>query len=262
MNLFDAHCHLQDARLAEDRAGVLSRARAVGVDRIAIKGASEADWSEVEVLIESDAFLYPSFGLHPWFLKQRSSAWAMRLNALLEKYPQAGVGEIGIDPEPKGNQAESMEVQEEVFLAQLEMAQRWKRPVSIHCRGAWGRLLEVLDRTGPLPDGWMIHCFGGSKEVALELLRRGAYLSFSGTITRPKNRKAAEVLPCVPAERLLLETDAPDLLPVGVEGPHNEPGNLRIILARAAFLRGESEAEVASMTYQNTCRLFVRTWES
>ena len=92
MNLFDAHCHLQDARLAEDRAGVLSRARAVGVDRIAIKGASEADWSEVEVLIESDAFLYPSFGLHPWFLKQRSSAWAMRLNMLLEKYPQAGGG--------------------------------------------------------------------------------------------------------------------------------------------------------------------------
>ena len=261
MNLFDAHCHLQDARLAEDRAGVLLRARAAGVDRIAIKGASEVDWSEVELLVESDSFLHPSFGLHPWFLKQRTSEWAVRLNALLEKYPQAGVGEIGIDPDPKGNQAESIEVQEEIFLVQLEIAQRWKRPVSIHCRGAWGRLLDLLDRAGTLPGGWMIHCFGGSVEVAQELLRRGAYLSFSGTITRPNNRRAAEVLPCVPAERLLLETDAPDLLPIGAVGPLNAPENLPRILACVAFLRGESEAEVASMTYQNTCRLFAPTLE-
>ena len=84
----------------------------------------------MEVLIESDAFLYPSFGLHPWFLKQRSSAWAMRLSALLEKYPQAGVGEIGIDPEPKGNQAESMEVQEEVFLRSC----KWLNAGSVRCR--------------------------------------------------------------------------------------------------------------------------------
>lgn len=257
MRLFDAHCHLQDAQLAEDRAGVLSRARAAGVDRIAIKGASEADWSEVELLVESDPFLHASFGLHPWFLKQRTSEWAVRLNALLEKHPQAGVGEIGIDPDPKGNQAESMEVQEEIFLAQLEMAQRWKRPVSIHCRGAWERLLDLLDRAGALPDGWMIHCFGGSKEVAQELLRRGAYLSFSGTITRSTNRKAAEVLPCVPEERLLLETDAPDLLPFGAKGPLNEPRNLPRILAHAAFLRGESEAAVASITYRNACRFFL-----
>ena len=256
MDLFDAHCHLQDARLAEDRAEVLLRARAAGVDRIAIKGASEADWSEVAGLVESDSFLHPSFGLHPWFLKRRTSEWAVRLDAWLEKYPQAGVGEIGIDSAPKGDQGEPMEVQEEIFLVQLEMAQRWKRPVSIHCRGAWGRLLDLLDGAGPLPGGWMIHCFGGSVEVAQELLRRGAYLSFSGTITRPNNRKAAEVLPGVPVERLLLETDAPDLLPFGAVGSRNEPENLPRIVACGALLRGESEADVAAITYQNACRFF------
>ena len=259
MNLFDAHCHLQDARLAKDRAGVLSRARAVGVDRIAIKGASEADWSEVEVLIESDAFLYPSFGLHPWFLKQRSSAWAMRLSALLEKYPQAGVGEIGIDPEPKGNQAESMEVQEEVFLAQLEMAQRWKRPVSIHCRGAWGRLLEVLDRAGPLPDGWMIHCFGGSKEVALELLRRGAYSLFLERLPA-QNRKAAEVYHACQPSGCCLKRMHRICCRLGLK-VHIMSLEICHHIGSCRFLAGESEAEVASMTYQNTCRLFVRTWE-
>ena len=104
----------------------------------------------------------------------------------------------------------------------------------------------------------MIHCFGGSFEIANELLNRGAYLSFSGTITRPNNKKALKVLPMVPTDRILLETDAPDIIPHNAEGLINEPSNLRLILSAAAHMRGEDENLLASFSFQNACNLFTK----
>jgi TatD DNase family protein len=149
-----------------------------------------------------------------------------------------------------------MEEQEEVFKAQMALAVRLERAVSIHVRGAWGRLLELLDEVA-IPERWMVHCFGGSLEVARVLLRRGAYLSFSGTVTRVNNRRAVEVLPEVPFERLLVETDAPDLLPRGATGPLNEPANVVRVVERVAEIRGESVALVADWTLRNAQNFFL-----
>ena len=112
--------------------------------------------------------------------------------------------------------------------------------------GCVGHLLELLDRAGPLPDGWMIHCFGGSKEVALELLRRGAYLSFSERLPSEESQGCGG-LTMRASRAVVAETDAPDLLPVGVEGPHNEEICASYWLVPLSCV-GESEAEVASMT--------------
>ena len=172
---------------------------------------------------------------------------------MLQAFPRAGVGEIGIDHAvaPRDD-AE----QETVFLAQLDLARRLNRPVSIHCRQAWGRLIELLDGFGELPCGMLIHCFGGSAEVATGLVRRGGYISFSGSITRPNARKAGDAIRAVPAERLLIETDAPDILPTTAQGPLNEPANLRLVLAKAAELRGMPEADLAELTFRNATRFF------
>lgn len=251
--LFDAHNHIQDERIFPEVGKVLERAHAAGVVRMAIKGCSEADWPRVAEIAQNHGNIAVAFGLHPWFIRGRSGHYLRVLEELLTAYPQASVGEIGIDHAVDNrNDAD----QERVFLEQLELARAIDRPVTIHCRRAWGRLIELLDRFGALPRGMLIHCFGGSAEVAAELVRRGGWISFSGSITRPNARKAQAALRAVPDDRILIETDAPDLLPSGAATRLNEPANLPLVLARAAELRGTEETELARLTFRNASRFF------
>lgn len=262
MQLFDAHNHIQEERLFSRLNWVMDRARAAGICRMGVKGCSEADWGRVEHIVNNFDCIFPAFGIHPWFISGRSVNWTTKLENLLTSYPQASVGEIGIDHAVENRDDAD---QEAVFLAQLELARKFDRPVTIHCRQAWGRLIELLDQFGDLPKGMMIHCFGGSAEVAMELVRRGAYISFSGSITRPNNKKAEPALRAVPADRLLIETDAPDIFPCNMvqdaclceDGQIlNEPANLRAVLAKAAAFRGVSQADLAELTFENAERFF------
>ncbi len=253
LKLFDAHNHIQDERLFPRLGKVVERARLAGVERMAVKGCSEADWPKVEEIINRYENTYIAFGLHPWFIKQRSDQWFQTLEKLLTTYPQASVGEIGID---RAIEDRDDADQESVFLAQLEIARKFDRPVTIHCRRAWGRLIELLDQFGELPRGMLIHCFGGSAEVATELVKRGAYISFSGSITRPNAKKAGPAIRAVPDDRILIETDAPDILPHNISADFNEPANLRFVLAKAAELRGVPEESLAALTFRNAERFF------
>ncbi len=253
LKLFDAHNHIQDNRLFPDLGNVMERAHLAGVGRMAVKGCSEADWPKVEEIVNRYANTSIAFGLHPWFLKERSAQCFQTLERLLTTYPQASVGEIGIDHALENRDDAD---QEAVFLAQLEIARKFGRPATIHCRRAWGRLIELLDRFGEPPPGLLIHCFGGSGEVAAELARRGAYISFSGSITRPNAKKAGAAIRAVPENRILIETDAPDILPYGAEPGANEPANLRHVLAKAAELRGISKEALAKITFRNAERFF------
>lgn len=267
MKLFDAHNHIQDERLFRNLDSVMERADLAGVVKMAVKGCSEEDWPRVvEVINRYPNACYPAFGLHPWFVFERSSLYLQRLEELLTTYPQASVGEIGID---HAVEKRDDAVQEHVFLEQLQLAWEYRRPVTIHCRRAWGRLIELLDQFGPFPYGLLIHCFGGSAEVATELVKRGAYISFSGSITRPNARKAGPAIRAVPLNRLLIETDAPDIFPHNCATepslvldliPLNEPGYLGCTLRKAAELLAMTEQKLAEVTLRNAERFFF-FWE-
>ena len=253
MLLFDCHNHIQDERLFPELEKVMERARAAGVERMAVKGCCEADWPRVVEIANRYLDTHSAFGLHPWFIGGCSRHGLQTLEELLTSYPQASVGEIGIDHAlEERNDAE----QERVFLAQLGIARKFDRPVTIHCRRAWGRLIELLDQFGELPRGMLIHCFGGSAEIAAELVKRGAYISFSGSITRPNAKKAGAAIRTVPDDRILIETDAPDILPHGLTTELNEPANLCLVLAKAAELRGVSEDSLAEITFSNAEQFF------
>jgi len=262
LKLFDCHNHIQDDRLFPQLEKVMNRAGLAGVKHMAIKGCCEADWTKVIEIVNRYPDTCLAFGLHPWLIGGRSRQCFQTLEKLLTAYPQASVGEIGIDHAIESrNDAE----QESVFLAQLEIARRFDRPVTIHCRRAWGRLIELLDQSGELPRGILIHCFGGSAEIATELVERGAYISFSGSITRPSAKQAGPAIRTVPDDRLLIETDAPDLLPHNIDEASclvvedrllNEPANLRHVLAKVAELRGVSEDALAEITFRNAERFF------
>ena len=115
MKLFDAHCHLQDLRFNRKQRVVIENAKKIGLQKIAVKATTQEDWKETERLCVNNDMLIPSFGLHPWFLAIRSDEWEIELREMLVKYPKSSVGEIGIDPNTKGDLGVRMDEQEIIF---------------------------------------------------------------------------------------------------------------------------------------------------
>lgn len=203
----DAHVHLQD--FGPMAAEAISGARAAGVSLFVSCGTSEADWLTLRELAAGASDILPCYGVHPWFVEKRSSRWLEALRAVLCADPSA-IGEIGLDRHVDGwNET----AQEEAFVAQLQLAKELRLPFMVHCVAAWEWLLRLLSAEGPFPCGFMLHGYGGSAELVPRFLGLGAYFSFAGNTLREKSERRRLALKAVPPERLLIETDAPALLP-------------------------------------------------
>jgi TatD DNase family protein len=262
VNLYDAHNHLQDDRFAGRQGELLAAAARVGVARMVVNGACESDWPQVLALARANPLVLPSFGYHPWYLHERTPDWQKCLATFLDETPGA-VGEIGLD---RWKPDLPYENQEEMFLAQLQMAAERDRPVSIHCLQAWGRLHELLrDRPRPRP-GFVLHSFGGPAEMVPAFARLGAYFSFPGYFLQERKLRQRETFRSVPPDRLLIETDAPDqLLPAaktpfplsGADGkPLNHPANLNAVYEGLAEFLGENPQSLATRVEANFHRIF------
>ncbi|MGL4400651.1 MAG: TatD family hydrolase [Luteolibacter sp.] len=254
----DAHNHLQDTRLGNP-GPVVAAMKSASVNHCIVNATREADWPRVENLTTHDAeFISPAFGIHPWQAHTAAGGWQERLKSLLEKHPQASIGECGLDqwvPHPP------VEVQRPVFIDQLRLARELQRPLTIHCLKAWGSLFEAFSEAPP-PARFLMHSFGGSIETARRLIPLGAYFSFSGHFLHPRKHAVLEVFRHLPPDRILLESDAPDMLPPGeiITHPlpenHNHPANLPAIgLALAAAL-GMAPECLAGLTRDNARRCF------
>jgi len=263
MNLYDAHNHLQDERLKSVRADAVRRLRIAGLKNMVVNGTQEKDWLDVLTLAREHSQIIPAIGLHPWFIAQRSGDWQKKLVRLLDEQPGCGVGEIGLDRWIEGFDPK---LQEEIFVYQLRLADERNLPVSIHCLRAWGPLLEVLRREWRTGRGFLLHSYGGSAELIKPLTDLGGYFSISGYFAQERKVKAREIFKEVPLDRLLVETDAPDMLPPqpliaeALNGPDgeraNHPVNLPNIYQFAADLRGLPLATFAGRMEQNFKRLF------
>ena len=251
-DLVDAHCHLQDGFLRHGLEPALIRARAAGVRLMCCNGTHEGDWDYVLTLGRQHADVCVSLGLHPWYVDERGPNWLARLEELVGAHP-VGVGEIGLDNALETRNDAS---QEEVFLAQMDLAARYSRPVSIHCRKAFGRLAELLRALARRPPFMMLHAYTGSHEMVPVFEALGCHISFCASITRPANRKARTACIRVSRERLLVETDSPAIAPLGVDFERNEPAYLPLIIETLAELRGEGPAEVAAYTAANARKFF------
>ncbi len=263
MRLYDAHNHLHDERLDPFRSGFDTVLQEQSIVRMVVNGSAEADWDAVLNLARSDPRVLPSFGYHPWYIKQRSAQWRYRLTNFLDQVP-SGVGEIGLDKWVKGH---DLAEQSEVFVVPLRIAAERNLPVSIHCLQAWGTLLELLQQ-GPRPAcGFVLHSFGGPLEMVPALTELGAYFSLPGYYAHERKLRQRETFKHVPPERLLIETDAPDqLLPddraeFSLRDPRsgkplNHPGNLPAVYRFAAELLGEPLEKLAARVEENFLRLF------
>ena len=253
MNLYDVHTHIQDIRLLILRDDVIKRSLEAGVTGIMCCGTHEGDWDGVVEMVEKYESVRASFGIHPWFISDRNNDWLERLEARLNVYPTAGVGEIGLD---RMIQHRNDKDQEMVFVEQLKLSQKLQRPVSLHCRKAWGVMPDIIKQNGGLPFGGVVHSWSGSCEMVNVFEKLGAYISFSGSVTRANNKKAHNACRAVSRDRLLIETDSPDILPDGIDADLNEPAFVMKVLETVAWLRGENVTDVAEYTWENALKLF------
>ncbi|XP_078158408.1 uncharacterized protein LOC144554066 [Carex rostrata] len=267
MRLFDAHCHLQDERIAAVVPRLIRTAIDSGVVFFSVNGITEKDCHLVKQMSDEYPSIIPSFGLHPWFITERSPNWFDTLKGSFIDAPYAAVGEIGIDKGPLAKTINFTQ-QVEVFQQQLKLAKELQRPVSVHCVEAFGDLMKILKQIGPFPAGLILHSYMGSAEMVPELSNLGSYFSFSGHNTNFMTEQTAKkILKSVPKDRILIETDAPDGLPSfdkesvipvpgDANGTLNHPANLHIVLEFVAMLLEMTKEEVAELTYQNAVRLY------
>jgi TatD DNase family protein len=262
MKLFDTHNHLQDERFVGRQNELLAACEKVGVTRMVVNGACESDWPQVLQLARENKIVLPSFGYHPWYLSERTPDWQKNLETFLDRIPSA-IGEIGLD---RWKPDLPYAGQEEVFLAQLQIATERNLPVSIHCLQAWGRLLELLQNNPRPQRGFVLHSFGGPAEMISSFAKLGAYFSFPGYFLHERKSRQRETFKSVPPERLLIETDAPDqLLPeaknhfplVAADGKLlNHPANLMAIYGGFAEFLGEKTDSLATRVEENFQRIF------
>jgi TatD DNase family protein len=204
----------------------------------------------------------PSFGYHPWYVNERTSEWKEAMLRHLDAIPSA-IGEIGLD---RWIENHDLPRQEEVFIWQLRLAAERNLPVSIHCLQAWGRLLELLKTTPRPVCGFVLHSYGGPREMIGPLSDLGAYFSLPGYFAHERKGRQRETFKSVPRDRLLIETDAPDqLLPESrtqyplkdASGkPVNHPANLKAVYEFAAELLGERMETLAAQAEENFRKVF------
>jgi TatD DNase family protein len=263
IRLYDAHNHLHDERFAGRQAELLAECSRLGVVRMVVNGSCESDWPQVVALAKQFPQVLPSFGYHPWYVTERTPAWREKLLQCLDLIPSA-VGEIGLDRWKPGLRYEG---QEDVFLAQLEIAAERNRPVSIHCLQAWGRMLELLSRSPRPARGFLLHSYGGPREMVASFAELGAYFSLPGYYALERKARQREAFKSVARDRLLIETDAPDqslpevrnrfpLADSATGKPLNHPANLRAVYEFAAELFEASLENLAGQVEENFQRLF------
>jgi TatD DNase family protein len=249
--LFDSHCHLDDDRLLPELPASISAAEAAGITRFLVPGVAPSGWPGIEKLAASFPNILPAFGVHPMYADLATAQALSELRRLSRH--AAAVGEIGLDYMPD---APDPALQREAFRAQLRIAAEAGLPVLIHCRKAFPDLLVILAEEGVAKYGGGMHAFSGSVEIARECLRLGLHISLAGSVTYSNAVRPVAVAAAVPPERLLLESDAPDLAPEPHRGRVNLPRYLRITAERVAAIRGIPVEELERTTTANACRLF------
>lgn len=253
--LVDSHCHLDFEDLSGRLPDVLARMKANGVGAAVCIAVNLEDLPRVLALAESDDRLFASVGVHPEYSDAQEPT-EDRLVVLAAHPKVIAIGETGLD---YYWHKDAPEWQRDRFRAHIRAARRCALPLVIHTRDAAADTLRLMAEEGAGEAGGVMHCFTESWEVASVALDLGFHISFSGIVTFKNALQIKEVARKVPADRLLIETDAPYLAPVPYRGKTNEPGFVLHVAEEIARLRGLSVEAVAEITTNNFVRLFPGT---
>ncbi len=251
--LVDTHAHLDFPQFQKDLDQVLERARKVGIAAVLNAGADELSSRRSVELSRKYPWISASVGIHPHSAVKANNNWIEKLEKLAAQDTVLAIGETGLD---YYRNLSPKEIQEKVFREHIRLACRVNKPVIIHSRMAHSETLQVLQEEDlPYPAGVM-HCFSGDRSWAESFLELGFYISLAGPLTYPKSHDLRDLLKYIPANRLLLETDAPYLSPQAFRSRRNEPSYIKLTYERAALALGQDFEELARQVYLNAVRLF------
>ncbi len=252
VGFMDAHCHLEDEAFDQDRDEAIRRLKERGIVGCVDCGSDVASSERAVSLAHKEPVVFAACGIHPHEAEKASEEDLDRIAALLDDERVVALGEIGLD---YYYDTAWKERQKSILTDQIRLAAEKDMPVVFHIRDAHGDMLKLLRSEKKLPEG-VVHCFSGSAETALDYVRLGFYVSFAGPLTFKKAPQLERACLSVPLDRLLVETDSPYLAPAPNRGKRNEPANTFFVLEKMAALHGKSIEEMASITLNNTMRVY------
>jgi TatD DNase family protein len=253
--LIDTHAHLYAEEFDEDRMEMLQRAKNAGVQAILLPNIDSSSIGPMEKLAAQDASCIQMMGLHPTYVKENWEDELAHIEQKLFANPvqYCAVGEIGMDLYWDKTFVEEQKI---VFRQQLQWAKELKLPIAIHVRKAFDELFEIMDQEWTPELKGVFHCYTGSVEQVKKIMKyKQFYFGIGGVLTY-KNAGLQEVLPHIPLNRLVLETDAPYLSPVPYRGKRNESSYVSEVAGKIVDILGISMDEVKETTSSNAIELF------
>lgn len=215
--IIDGHCHLADPRYSEEiLTEMMDRSINSGITGWVQGGVSPKDWNrQREIQQKYGPGVITAFGLHPWWISERTEEEIeCGVQQLRQWAPQAqAIGETGLDRLHRFLAPEIQERQERVFKIHLEISQKLKKPLILHIVRAHSQAIRILKQLATFPIRGVIHSFSGSEKEAMEYIKMGFYISFSGSFTRGGHDRLKKTIPCIPLEKIMVETDSPDQTP-------------------------------------------------
>jgi TatD DNase family protein len=258
--MIDAHCHLADPRLDGVRDELIARARARGITRFIQGGVGPEDWDRQLALAASyPKIIEPVFGLHPWWVAEKSERECDEALARLPAYLYRGavaVGELGLDFHGRRSGTVGHALQEKVFKIQLELAKQRDLPLILHVVKAHGRALEILKAVGLPKAGGIVHSFSGELADGEAYIGLGLTLSVGGPVARKGFERTKQAVVSIPIENWVLETDSPDQPPPSHAGGLNEPVTLFEVAEAFGALKGVSPEAALERSRENLIRIF------
>ncbi|MDD2896846.1 MAG: TatD family hydrolase [Aliarcobacter sp.] len=254
--IIDTHCHLDNKQYYEDIDKVIQNALNHNVKGFLIPGADFDDLPQAIKLAEKYDEVYFAVGIHPYDIDKFDEA-------TMEKYvnhPKCiAIGECGLDyfrlPEDEIEKQENIKKQKEVFIAQIEFAKKIKKPLIVHIREASNDSRQILIDYNAKEVGGVLHCFNASEHL-LPLSEHNFYFGIGGVLTFKNAKKLVDILPKIPKDKLLIETDAPYLTPHPHRGERNEPYYTVFVAQKMAELLQMNEDEIQKLTTNNSKKLF------
>ena len=254
--IIDTHIHLDDKRYEEDLDAVLQRARGGGVQRFIIPGADITTLERAMEIAEANEDVYFAVGVHPYDKEQFNK---LDINQYINHPKCVAIGECGLDYfRLEGSDEEKereKEEQKRVFRAQIELAKQYEKPLIVHIRDASADSKALMLEAGVGKVGGVLHCFNADEQL-LSLADEGFYFGIGGVLTFKNAKKLVNVLPKIPKEKLVIETDGPYLTPTPHRGERNEPLYTTFVAQKMADLLEIPRAKIETLTTQNASKLF------